>query len=524
MSFNKCFISIALTFCQCSFALSQQTTEPKRYRQGADSFSQARVPHGTVTTHELLESKIFPGTKRRYYVYVPKQYDPNKPAALMVFQDGHAYVNPDGEYRATVVMDNLIHRNEMPVTIGVFVDPGHKKDMLPDKPGWQPRPENRSLEYDTLSDAYSKFLLEEVLPLVKKDYSISEDPNDHAICGASSGGICAFTVAWQRPDQFRKVVSHIGSFTNIRHGDTYPGLIRAAEKKPLRVYLQDGSNDLDNQFGNWPLANQQMAKALKFKEYDFQFVYGGGAHNGNHGGAVLPDAMRWIWQGHEGVQAAPLSISPAIQDAKWAVDWWMPRHEEKLAAKDAMEQVDLLMVGDSITHSWEGVGKSVFEKYYQNRNALNIGFSGDRTEHVLWRIQNGAIDGISPKLAVLMIGTNNTGHRKDDPNNTVLGIQFIVSELRQRLPDTKILLLGVFPRQPEATGDMRTINRKVNEKISGMADDQHIWVMNINSKFLTEDGSLSKDIMPDLLHPNAKGYELWAEAIEPTVKKLMGEK
>ena len=214
---------VALTLATGMACLSSVPQEkPRRYKLGPDSQRQEGVPQGKIIKHRWLESKVFPGTKRRYYVYVPQQYDETKPAALMVFQDGHAYVSENGDYRAPVIFDNLIHRNELPVTIGVFVDPGHKKEALPEKPGWQPEPENRSVEYDTLSDDYSKFLLDEILPEVEKEYNITDDPGGRAICGASSGGICAFTVAWQRPDKFGKVISHIGSFTNIRHGDTYP--------------------------------------------------------------------------------------------------------------------------------------------------------------------------------------------------------------------------------------------------------------------------------------------------------------
>lgn len=509
---------IALLFGS-TFSIAQ---EDQKYVMGPDSFIQD-VPQGEITQGEILESKVFPGTIRRYSVYVPKQYDPEKPAALMVFQDGHAYENRWGSYRAPVVMDNLIARGEMPVTIGVFVDPGHKKDKLPELRGWRPRPENRANEYDTLSADYSTFLLDEVLPPVLKKYNIDTNPDRWAICGASSGGICAFTVAWQRPDKFRKVLSHIGSFVNIRHGDTYPGIIRKTEKKPIRVFLQDGSGDLDNEHGNWPLANQQMAKALAFKGYDYKFVYGTEAHNGKHGGAILPDSMRWLWRGDKGVKEAPLSIKPGVHTAEWAVKWWMPRHKEKLAEKAKMKQVDLLFVGDSITHSWEKAGKAVFKKYYQQRNTLNIGFSGDRTEHVLWRIQHGAIDGISPKLAVVMIGTNNTGHRMDPATETALGVQFILSELKNRLPKTKVLLLGVFPRDADAQGKHRVRNDEVNELIKKFADDESVFFLDISDKFLDKNGNLPKKIMPDLLHPNAKGYSIWAKAMEPAIKKLMGE-
>lgn len=271
-----------------------------RYPLGPDSMRHDEVPRGKVSEHVWKDSKVFPGTIRRYYVYVPAQYDEAKPAALMVFQDGHAYIKEVGDFHVPAVFDNLIAKGEMPVTIGVFIDPGHKKTQLPEKLGWDPKPENRSFEYDTLSADYAEFLLTEILPEVKKDYKITDDPDGHAICGLSSGGICAFTVAWERPDAFRKVLTHVGSFTNIRGGDRYPGMIRkGSEKRPLRIFMQDGSNDLDNQHGNWPLGNQQLYAALKFRDYDVKFVYGEGAHNGNHGGAILPDSLRWLWREYE---------------------------------------------------------------------------------------------------------------------------------------------------------------------------------------------------------------------------------
>jgi enterochelin esterase family protein len=280
--------------------IAQNPPVERKYEYGPDSARHDDVPRGDVTTHVWNDSQVFPGTIRRYYLYVPNQYDASRPAALMVFQDGHTYIKEDGDFRVPVVFDNLIHKGEMPVTIGVFVDPGHTKKELPPEPGWDPRPENRSFEYDSLSGDYATFLLTEILPEVAKDHPYTDDPDGHAICGISSGGICAFTVAWERPDAFRKVLSHVGSFANIRGGDAYPGIIRKGSyKRPLRVFLQDGSNDLDNEHGNWPLGNQQMAAALKFRDYDYKFEYGEGAHNGNHGGAILPDSLRWLWRDYK---------------------------------------------------------------------------------------------------------------------------------------------------------------------------------------------------------------------------------
>jgi enterochelin esterase family protein len=260
---------------------------------GKDSNPQPGVPAGTVTKFEWNDSKIFPGTRREYDVYVPANYDKSKPAAVMVFQDGHAYLNPTGELRATVVMDNLIHAGEIPPIIGIFINPGHKGAENPKSP-WQG--DNRSFEYDTLSDDYAKFLLDEILPEVAKSYNLTTDPDQRAICGVSSGGICAWTVAWQRPDAFRKVISMVGSFTNIRGGDVYPGVIRKTEKKPIRGFFQDGLNDLDNEHGNWPLANLQMQAALKFKGYDYRYVWDQTKHGGKGGGVVFPEAMRWLWR------------------------------------------------------------------------------------------------------------------------------------------------------------------------------------------------------------------------------------
>ena len=274
------------------------------YTLGPDSFVKEGVPRGTVIRFTNWSSKVFTNTVRDWAIYVPAQYDSSAPASVMVFQDGMGYLGTNGSWRVPVVFDNLIAKKEMPVTIGIFINPGNRPlaegETARRRPDGRPASaSNRSFEYDSLGDLYARFLLEEILPLVEKDYKLTKDPNQRAICGSSSGGICAFTVAWERPDQFRKVLSTIGSFTNIRGGHVYPALIRKTERKPLRVFLQDGSGDLDNAHGNWPLANQQMAAALKFSGYDYQFVFGDGAHTAKHGGSILPDALRWLWRAPE---------------------------------------------------------------------------------------------------------------------------------------------------------------------------------------------------------------------------------
>ncbi len=268
------------------------------YPLGEDSLVQEGVPKGVVTAHRWTESKIYPQTERDYWVYVPAQYDATKPACVMIFQDGSGYLNAKGHSRVPTVFDNLIQRGEMPVTIGIFINPG----VFPAaREGAKPR-RNRSFEYDSLTDQYARFLLEEILPAVGKNYNLVDSADGRAICGISSGGICAFTAAWERPDAFSKVVSYVGSFTNIRGGHVYPALIRKSERKPIRVFLQDGQNDLDNQHGNWPLSNQQMAAALKFSGYDYRFEMGDGGHNGQHGGYLLPEMLRWIWKDYPGIK------------------------------------------------------------------------------------------------------------------------------------------------------------------------------------------------------------------------------
>ena len=225
-------------------------------------------------------------------------------------------------------------------------------------------------------------------------------------------------------------------------------------------------------------------------------------------------------------KAPPKSVTAEVQTARWAVKWWQKRHIEKIALKKKMGKVDLLLIGDSITHGWDDRGKAgeTWDTYYAKRNTLNIGFSGDRTEHVLWRLQNGAVDDISPKLAVLMIGTNNAGHRREASAETALGVKAILAELAKRLPKTKVLLLAIFPRGADDNDALRKLNMGTNKIIRTYADNKRVFFLDINASFLDAKRTLPRAIMPDLLHPNKKGYELWAKAMEPTIKELMGEK
>jgi enterochelin esterase family protein len=300
-------------------ASSAFVRKPGDYPLGTDSLPQAGVPKGKLEGPLLFKSQILTNTIRRYWIYVPAQYTPDKPANVLVFQDGQRATNPDGSLRVPQVLENLIHKKEIPVTIGIFITPGQRGDTYPDDLGMR-NPNNRAAEYDSLSDAYARFICEEMLPEVVRQYNLTKDPERRAIGGTSSGAICAFTVAWQRPDEFRSVISMIGSYVSIGYrpardgspmipgGDLYPTLIRKNPIKPIKIFLQDGSNDLDNAHGNWFLANQQMLSALYWANaeadrrntpgprYRIKHEWGDGAHSDQHGGAILPDILRWMWK------------------------------------------------------------------------------------------------------------------------------------------------------------------------------------------------------------------------------------
>ena len=274
-----------------------------------DSSPQAGVPTGTVTKHTWATSRVYPGATHDYWVYVPAQYTAAEPACLTVFQDGQAYLDPAGPVRAPTVFDNLIHKAEMPVMIGVFVNPGARQEVY----------DQRQAQYVPLDDTYARFLLDEILAEVGKNHNLLDDPAGRAICGMSDGGLCAFTVAWQRPDAFSKVISHIGSFTRLRGGSEYPYLIRRTRgnPKPVRVFLQDGENDINLTEGSWALANMTMASALMFARYDYRFEMGTGGHDLGHGGEIFPDTLRWLWRDYPGVKSVRPSLDAVV--GRWDV-------------------------------------------------------------------------------------------------------------------------------------------------------------------------------------------------------------
>ena len=220
------------------------------------------------------------------------------------------------------------------------------------------------------------------------------------------------------------------------------------------------------------------------------------------------------------------SVTPSMLNESWAIDWWLPRHEEKLAEARKLVAAghgpELVFIGDSITQGWEKEGREVWQRHYAGYHALDLGFGGDRTENVLWRLQHGELDGLAPKVAVLMIGTNNTGHRAEDPSTTAAGIKRLIGEIRQRLPDTKVLLLAVFPRGEQPGDPLRVINERVNRIIASEADGRSVHFLDINAALTDPDGTLSKEVMPDLLHPNAKGYAIWQREMQPLLQELLG--
>lgn len=265
------------------------TIAQEEYPVPPEALPQEGVPAGTIEGPFDLQSNIYPGTQRKYWVYIPAQYDAEKPACTMIVQDG---LNRANGWKLPQILDTLIHNNEVPVTVGIFVTPGEVPAL---KEEAQPR-FNRSFEYDSRGDRYARFLLEELIPEVSKSYSLSSDPNDRLLAGSSSGGICAFNAAWERPDAFRRVLSTVGTFVGLRGGNEFPTLIRKYEPKPLRVFLQDGSEDLNIYAGNWWLANQEMLSSLTWAGYDVKNVWGEGGHNAKHSAAIMPDALRWLWR------------------------------------------------------------------------------------------------------------------------------------------------------------------------------------------------------------------------------------
>ncbi|HWF06895.1 MAG TPA: alpha/beta hydrolase-fold protein [Bryobacteraceae bacterium] len=302
------FLGASLIVLAQAPAPPAQPTGPNpnsQYRPGPDSLPQDGVPKGEIRGPYTLPSKVYAGTQHTYWVYVPAQYDPSVPDALMIYQDGQAFKDENGDLRAQNVMDNLIYRREIPVMIGVFINPGRKPDQPEPTPqNWGDQTTNRPTEYNSLDDKYARVITEELMPVLNKEYNISKDPEMHGIGGSSSGAIAAFTVAWERPNDFRKVLSNVGSFVNIRGGDAYSKLVLESAKKPIRIFLCDGRNDnrgagrggAYDERRDWFLQNVRLMKALTQKGYDVNYTWGMNLHGQKFGGAIMPEMMRWLWR------------------------------------------------------------------------------------------------------------------------------------------------------------------------------------------------------------------------------------
>ena len=309
--------AIAVMVAASAAAIAQQPQAPPPqapppnwdafYQLGPDSLEREGVARGDMRGPFTLPSQAYPGTQHTYWVHVAAQYDKAVPASLMIFQDGQAFKNMEGDLRVPNVIDNLTHRRELPVMISVFINPGRTPEQPEPTPQeWGDRTTNRPTEYNTLDDKYARVIVDELMPVLYKEYNISKDPERHGIGGASSGAIAAFTVAWERPNDFRKVLSLVGSFVNLRGGHAYTDIVRKSEKKPIRIYLQDGRNDnrgvgrggAYDPLRDWFLQNVRLKDALVEKGYDVNYQWGIGRHGQKHGGTILPDMMRWLWRDH----------------------------------------------------------------------------------------------------------------------------------------------------------------------------------------------------------------------------------
>jgi enterochelin esterase family protein len=316
---RKTGIGLAL-FALTAFSQTPPPAEDvnRFYDFAPDSLAKVGVPKGEIRGPFKLPSQAYPGTLHDYWIYVPAQYDANQPAALMIYNDGQAFMNPEGDVRAPDVMDNLIVRREIPVMIAVFINPGRTPDQpVASLTEWGDRTSNRPTEYNSLDDKYARVIVDELLPVLYGQFNISRDPAMHGIGGSSSGAIAAFTVAWERPDHFRKVLSNVGSFVNIRGGDAYADIVRKSKKKPLRIFMVDGRNDnrqrRDGTYDprwDWFKQNLRLQRALEEKGYDLNYSWGIQRHGQKMLRTVMPEMMRWLWRD------APVSADPQDDDER----------------------------------------------------------------------------------------------------------------------------------------------------------------------------------------------------------------
>ena len=363
-----------VALCCVSLTFASITRAADDYVPGPDSKSQEGVPKGELIkgTYTSGEKSVFPGGYRDYTVYLPQQLDRSKPAPFMVLQDG-------GGYSAPTVFDNLIHRKEIPALIGVFI--GHSRVKALNTNALDRF--NRSYEYDGLGDSYARFLIEEFFPMIESEHGLklSTNPGDGSIGGASSGAICAFTAAWERPDRFSRVFSSVGTYVGLRGGNNYATLLRKTEPKAIRIFLQDGSGDLNIYGGDWWMANQEMERSFIFAGYDVNHIWGDGAHNGKHSTAIFPDALRWLWRDYPApIQANPEGKSKvqttSLMDGGWEVVSTGHKFTEGPTA-NAKGELFFTDIPNSRIHKIALDGKvSVFAEDTGNANGLKFGPDG----------------------------------------------------------------------------------------------------------------------------------------------------
>lgn len=383
------------------------------------------VPQGKVEGPFEFRSSIFAGTVREYWVYVPAQYDPAKPPCLMIVQDG---LGAAKNWRLPTVLDNMIHSGEVPVQLGLFVGHG---SVPASNENAQPR-FNRSFEYDGLGDRYAKFLIDELLPEVAKKWKFSDNPDDRCLAGSSSGAICAFNAAWERPDAFRRVFSAIGTYVALRGADAFPGLIRKHENKPLRIFLQDGSNDLDIYAGSWFDANRSMLSALEYAGYEVNHVWGEGGHNSKHSAAIMPDALRWIWRGYpeplKPGKAKNRRVDLVLEGENWELVSSGHKFTEGPAVNDAGE-LFFTDIPNNRIHKVDAEGKvSVFAEDSGAANGLMMGPDGllYACRHADGQIVRYSLDGKTRDVVVdgikgndLVLLHNGTGYCTDPDNKKI---------------------------------------------------------------------------------------------------------
>ncbi len=333
---NRLFLSLFLLFCTKTSAIDD-------YELGPDSFVQEGVPEGEIIKKFWNESEIFPGTERDWWIYVPAQYDPAEPACVMIYLDGWGRLKPDGKWRSSIVMDNLIHKGQMPITIGIFVNPGR----IPEPNENSHFRYNRSVEYDGITELNAAFFFSEIVPQVEAEYNLSKDPNQWGVAGASSGAVGAFMMAWYRPDRVRRVLSSIGTFTNYKAAGSIMTMVRKEEPRPLRVFLQEGSNDKLNYSGSWWMANQELQFFLDWAGYEVAHEWGDGGHNAIHAGSILPKMLTWLWRDWDEPIKTPYSEKQEINKSLLEGESWKLVYEGDLIGGLAGDKEGNVFIGES---------------------------------------------------------------------------------------------------------------------------------------------------------------------------------